>query len=95
MSKYYVNKIVRKVAYDDAALEAFRNDPKAILRGHELTEQESEALVKLDYRTLYALGAHPYLLNAFMARTCSGDRRTFMAEFRKSIQSLGRPDFST
>lgn len=95
MSRYYVDKIIRQVAYDDSSLDAFRRDAASFLQGHDLTDQEKEALSQLDYRTLYALGAHPYLLNAFVARTCKGDRRAFMAEFRKSIASLGRPDFST
>ena len=95
MSRYEVDKVLRQVVLDDAALQAHREDPVAFLQGRELTDAESDAIAGLDYRTLYSAGAHPFLLNGFVMRASSGERRTVLTEYLAGIKPLGYPDFST
>ncbi len=95
MSRYEVDKVLRQVVLDDAALQAYRDDPVAFLQGRELTDAERDAIAGLDYRTLYSAGAHPFLLNGFVMRASSGERRTVLAEYLAGIKPLGYPDFST
>ncbi|WP_166352844.1 hypothetical protein [Phytoactinopolyspora limicola] len=81
MSQYVVNKFMRLVNMDPAALEAYVADPASFVaafeadvdpdrqpwsvRGGRLEDHERRALVERDYGALYALGAHPYLLWSF------------------------------
>jgi hypothetical protein len=80
---------------DREAFEAYKKNQAAFLTGRDLSEQEREALLGLDYRTLYTLGAHPFLLNGFVMRVWTGDRSELLIQYNKTIAPLGRPDFST
>jgi hypothetical protein len=76
MSKYMVDKFMRAVELNDAAVAAYVADPAtavdAWLAGggtaeratddRELTDEERAAFVARDFEALYRLGAHPYLL---------------------------------
>jgi hypothetical protein len=66
MSRYTVNRLMRRVLLDDDALAAYRRDPATYVSTEPgLTAAETAALAATDYGTLYALGAHPYLLWSF------------------------------
>lgn len=95
MSRYQVNKLMRQVGRDDVSKEAFLNDPEAFLNGFDLTEKERTALIGKDFRTLYALGVHSFLLYGFVMRTSAGDRKKLEEEYCKTIAPLGRIDYST
>lgn len=95
MSRYAVDKVMRQIVLDPNAAEAFRKDPAAFLQGHSLTDPEREALIKLDYPTLYKLGAHHFLLNGFVMRVWPGDRKALMAEYGKKLAPFGYPDIAT
>ena len=98
MSRYEVDKVLRAVAKQDEARGAFMADPAAYLEGRDLTGQEREALLQRDYKTLYGLGAHPFLLWPFTARLAEEDGRTgreVMPEYMAAITPLGRPDYTT
>lgn len=95
MSRYEVDKVMRQVVLDPQTAETFKKDPAAFLQGRDLTEQEREALIKIDYPTLYKLGAHHFLLNGFVMRVWPGDRKALMAEYGKKLAPHGYPDIST
>ena len=95
MSKYNVDKVMREVILDEKALTAFKADPSKFLEGRSLTEEERDALINVDYATLYRLGAHPFLLNGFTPRAWKGDKAALRAEYRTKIAPHGYPDFST
>lgn len=96
MSRYQVDKILRQVAREVAAREAFLQNPAAfLLKECDLTDQERKALIEKDYYTLYALGAHSFLLYSFVMRVFPGDRRKVEEDYCKAIAPLGRIDYST
>jgi hypothetical protein len=95
MSRYHVDKVLKQVAQDDAALQAFKANAAGFFEGRDLTEAERDALANVDYKALYAMGAHPFLLNGFIMRVWQGDRRSLLKEYREAIAPLGYPDFAT
>jgi hypothetical protein len=95
MSRYQVDKALRQVILQEDAAQRFVQNPGEFLKGFDLSEAEREALASVDFRTLYTMGAHPFLLTGFVMRTWRGDRAALMAEYQKAITPLGTPDFST
>lgn len=96
MSKYEVNKAMRSVVLMTLEeFELYKQDRSTMLAGHDLTSEEREALVNVDYVTLYASGAHPFLLNGFTSRAWPGDRAQLRKEYAVNIEPYGYPDIST
>jgi hypothetical protein len=95
MSKYQVDKVMREVILDMKIANAFKADTEKFLEGRDLTEEERNALIDIDYATLYRLGAHPFLLNGFTRLVWKGDKAALNADYRKNIAPFGYPDFST
>ena len=95
MSRYGVDKVLRQLMIEEQAAARFRQDAVGFLVGRDLTDEERLALETFDYRALYAMGAHPFLLNAFVTQLWKGDRRSMMQEYRAAVAPLGHPDFST
>ena len=95
MSKYQVDKVMREVILDVKTANAFKADTAKFLQGRDLTEEERNALIAIDFATLYRLGAHPFLLNGFTRLVWKGDKAALNADYRKNIAPFGYPDFST
>lgn len=96
MSRYQVDKVLREIVLHDEARTAFKDDPRAYLAGRELTALERDALIALDYTTLYTAGAHPFLLNLFAMRQWPrAEMLERQAAYTKALAKLGYPNFST
>ncbi|NIO09290.1 MAG: hypothetical protein GTO40_15280 [Deltaproteobacteria bacterium] len=95
MNRYQVNKAIRRILQEPDCFRAFKEDPQAFVEKQNLAAEEKEAIIKIDYPSLYAAGVHPFLLNGFVSRLLSGDRGKIMKEYREKVASLGYPDFST
>lgn len=95
MSRYQVDKLLRKIARDELARAEFLKDPENFVRSFELTDTEREALIEKDFYTLYSLGAHSFLLFAFVMSVFPGDRKKLEEHYCKTIAPLGRVDYST
>jgi hypothetical protein len=112
MSRYTVNTLMRQVLLDDTSLAAYRDDPggyvarfrarRAAAGLASLTEKEAAALGGPDYGSLYALGAHPYLLWSFTeAALVPPLKRPDLVEsfrvaaFRTNSLEGHSPDFAT
>ncbi len=95
MSRYQVDKLLRQVVVDEQVARAFRENPTAVLEGYDLSGEEREALLQLDYPALCGMGAHPFLLNGFVMTVWPGDRRELMTKYGAAIAHLGYPEFST
>jgi hypothetical protein len=65
MSVYALQKLIRDVNRKPACREAFFAAPAEFAGGYELTEDERDALLRLDVRRLYGLGVHALLLRPF------------------------------
>jgi hypothetical protein len=95
MSRYQVDKLLRLFARNERVREKFSNDSRAYLKDADLTIEEREALIKKDFRALYALGAHSFLLFGFVMSVSPGDRKAVERHYCETIMSLGRIDYST
>ena len=95
MIRYQVDKLLRMIARQEAARTEFLKDPLEFTKRADLTDQERKALAEKDFRTLYSLGAHSFLLYAFVMSVFPGDRKELEAHYCDSIGPLGRIDYST
>lgn len=109
MSKYMINKLVRAIELSDATVKAYIADPPAFVAewltggaGPErhsddrvLTEQERAAFETRDYETLYALGAHPYLLWHWVEAVYLHEATwpEMVEKYRAAVTPHGWPDF--
>ncbi len=62
MSLYDVHSICRAALQDAAFRAALNADAESALDGFDLAPPERDALLAADVATLYALGAHEYVL---------------------------------
>ena len=95
MSRYQVDKLLRTIARNEHGKEEFTKDPAAFLKDADLTDVERQALIEKDFRTLYGLGAHSFLLFAFVMSVFPGDRKKLERDYCEAIVPLGRIDYST
>lgn len=103
MSRYTLNRILRDVYMDAAELTEYQSDPAGYVQawrarpGRELTDEEAAAVADTDYRTLYSLGAHPYLVWGFCETVLVPrySRPDLVAAYREALAPLGYPDVST
>lgn len=95
MSRYQVDKLLRVIARDEFARAEFLKDAAGFTKNCDLTDQERRALMEKDFRALYALGAHSFLLFAFVMSVFPGDRKKLEEHYCSTIAPLGRIDYST
>ncbi len=65
MSLYALQKLIRDVNRRPHSREAYFQAPAKFAASYDLAERERDALLKLDMRTLYAMGVHGLLLRPF------------------------------
>jgi len=65
MSLYALQKLIRDVNRKPALRKGYFDSPTQFVQAYELTEDEREALLKLDITQLYAKGVHGLLLRPF------------------------------
>jgi hypothetical protein len=95
MSRYQVNKAMRYVTNDKIARSAFLTTRNEFLMRYDLTQDERDALMTMDYRKLYSLGVHSFLLFRFVMSILPGDRQLLESQYCEAVASFGRPDYST
>lgn len=110
MTKYMLNKFMRAVEMSDANVAAYVDDPERFVDSwlasspgpelrpdhRDLTPQERAAFSARDYRALYELGAHPYLLWHFTEAVYIREIgwRDLVERYRAAILPLGEPDYT-
>ena len=100
MSRYQVNKAMRQIALHPDDLQEFVADPAQYLGRFELNHDERGWLTAIDYRSLFLMGAHPFLLNSFamaVARASGEgtDGRELQRRFKSTIAGLDNVDTTT
>jgi hypothetical protein len=114
MSRFEVNKLMAYVDADVSQTEAFAADPEGFVGAWEqrdrehhlptpdagtLTDEERAAFIALDWGTLYAMGAHPYLLlhiaRAVEVGVYGVPFPEFNAAYKAAVTPHGYPDFET
>lgn len=64
--------LVQDLKWDEDLRKEFEADESAVLARHNLTEAERRAIEQRDFRALYDMGVHPYML-AQLARLVFGN----------------------
>lgn len=103
MSKYLVNKFMHVVNMEEWAEKAYIKDPPGFVVEWEQSErldftpEERVALQQRDYGTLYAMGAHPFLLWSFTEAVWvhEKDREELVKDYKEKAAAVGYPDFET
>lgn len=103
MSKYLVNKFMHLVNMNEWTEKEYKSHPAAFVEKWEkgeklkLAPEEREALLKLDYAQLYALGAHPFLLWSFTEAVWVHEmpREELVKDYKEKTAKIGYPDFKT
>jgi hypothetical protein len=89
VSAYAVNLVGRKTLRDAEFSRRLGEDPELALEQFDLTPEERAALLAGDVATLYALGAHEYLLMGLARREVLGlDMPTFSDRIRTAEPRL-------
>jgi len=57
------NDLVQDLKWDEALRARFENSEEEVLAEYPLTEEERTAIGQRDFKRLYELGLHPYLLS--------------------------------
>jgi Aromatic-ring-opening dioxygenase LigAB, LigA subunit len=65
MSLYQLQKMIYHVNRDAAQRERYRQDAAGFVKGFELSDSETAAILNLDVRALYTMGVHSLLLKPF------------------------------
>ena len=81
---YQLQKLLWDVRKDLALAERFRGDPGAVLDEYRIAGTQRRAMLDLDFKTLYDLGANPYLLY-FCALQIGVDRAEYYARLRGEL----------
>ena len=96
MSRYAVNKALWQVGRDDAEAARYLEDPERFLAGRPLTTEEHRRLLTRDYATMFAAGAHPFLLYTFRLKVSGGWSYPMMVEHVAALADIDPPlDIST
>lgn len=103
MSKYLVNKFMHVVNMNQDAEEAYVENPPGFVarweKGErlEFTAEERRALGRRDYGSLYAMGAHPFLLWSFTEAIWRHevDREELVKDYKEKAAAAGYPDFES
>lgn len=65
MGLYYVQKLLFNLYNDLELRKSYKSNPKEVLKGYNLDDPETKALLDLDVGTLYRMGSHTFLLWQF------------------------------
>lgn len=88
------NDLVQDLKWDDALRARFESAEQDVLSSYQLTDEEAAAVRERDFKTLYDLGLHPYLLSQ-LARLIygTGEKAGTSAAATKLIESLLGEDY--
>jgi len=62
MSLYYLQKLLYQLNREPAVQRQFKADPRSVIAGYDLTDEEKTALTDPDIGLLYVLGVNGQLL---------------------------------
>ena len=95
MTRYAVDKILWTYGRDAEYRARFNENPAAAIAGDELNESERSALVAKDFRAIFSLGAHPFLIYSFAIQLNGGWSFPFMLDYGERLKGLELGDIET
>jgi hypothetical protein len=79
---YSLHKLLWDIRKDPELAERFGVDPEAVLHEYGLDGDARDAMRRLDFKQLHAIGANPYLIY-FCAIQLKVDREDYYAQIRE------------
>ncbi|MCZ0999471.1 hypothetical protein O1M63_17430 [Streptomyces mirabilis] len=95
MSLYETSRVMWEITRDKEVAARFQADPEAVLDGRDLTDLEREALAANNFRALFELGIHPFVLYHFALRLAGGFSMPFIQQYLGQLQGLTVGDLET
>lgn len=95
MTKYAVDKILWQVAKQPEFSTRFFTNPEATISKYELDDLERNAIISLELRDIFKLGAHPFLLYSFAIAKNKGWSVEFMRQYVNELKGLELGDIET
>lgn len=95
MTRYALDKVLWNYARDPEFKARFDADPASAIDGLELSGTERAALASRDVRSIFQLGAHPFLLYSFAIASDGGWSMDMMKDYVARLQGLKLGDIET
>ena len=98
MSRGMIDIVLYEIDQTIESIERFTTDPGGFLDAYRLTEDERRAFEAWDYGTLYAMGAHPFLLFQVVRSLAVRNGVAIpeiIEQYREAISPHGAPDYIT
>lgn len=95
MSRYATSRVMWEITRERELADRFQADPEAVLDVRDLTDVERDALATHDFRALFELGIHPFVLYHFALRLAGGFSMPFMQQYLSQLQGLTVGDLET
>lgn len=95
VSKGIINIVLYEIDQTAETVQAFADDANAFVARFRLTDAERHAFEEWDYATLYAMGAHPFLLWQTVRSLAMLDGTPIpelVAQYRERVEPHGWPD---
>lgn len=88
MSLYQLSKLLYELNRDDTLKTRFRANPRDIVSGYALSEEEREAVLRPDIGLLYVLGVNGQILMHFAA-FCGIEWSDYLQRMRDGVKQHG------
>ncbi len=95
MTRYAMNEALWRYAREPDFRARFDENPGQAISESNLSEAESAALEKKDIRSIFALGAHPFLIYSFAIAANGGWSFEFMTDYVGRLEGLELGDIET
>ena len=98
MSRGLIDIVLYEIDQTIESIDRFVTDPGGFLDTYRLTEDERRAFETWDYATLYAMGAHPFLLFQVVRSLAVRNgvaMPQIIEQYRQAISAHGAPDYIT
>lgn len=95
MSRYALDKVLWNYAREPQFKAGFDADPRFSIADRDLSEAERAALCGRDFRAIFQLGAHPFLLYSFAITANGGWSLDMMKDYVARLEGLSLGDIET
>jgi len=95
MTRYALDKVLWAYAREPDFKARFDADPQAAIAARELAPEERAALTGRDFRAIFSLGAHPFLLYSFAIAANGGWSMEMMKDYVARLEGVEPGDIET
>lgn len=95
MSRYALDKVLWNYAREPEFKARLDADPRFAIADRDLSDAERAALCERDFRAIFQLGAHPFLLYSFAIAANGGWSFDMMKDYVGRLEGLTLGDIET